>query len=173
MADLLKELTHYICWKVADDASKLGATKLNKALWFSDSFAYRMNGRPITNSTYIKQKYGPVPKRILSVLNELHKEEKVLIRESPYYNYIKRDFVAMKAAPSSAFSEQELWIIDHVIGWVCQEHTASSISEFSHDNVWEAAVEGEEIPLYAVLSAFDGEITEEDKEWASRVIAAR
>jgi hypothetical protein len=29
MPDLLKDLTHYICWKVTEDPSKLGATKLN------------------------------------------------------------------------------------------------------------------------------------------------
>lgn len=173
MTDLLKELTHYICWKAGDDPSKLGATKLNKALWFSDSFAYRMSGRSITNSTYIKRQYGPVPKRILPVLNDLHREGKVLIRESPYYSYVKRDYIALTSATPSVFSEQELWIIDHVIDWVCQEHTASSISEFSHDNIWEAAEEGEEIPMYAALGAFDGEITEEDKEWASRIIAAQ
>jgi Antitoxin SocA-like, Panacea domain len=173
MPDLLKDLTHYICWKVTEDPSKLGATKLNKALWFSDSFAYRMNGRSITNSTYIKRQFGPVPKRILPVLDELHKEGKIIIRENPYYNYLKRDFIALYPASASMFSEQELWIIDHVIAWICEEHTASSISEFSHDNIWETATEGEEIPLYAVLGAFEGEITEEDKEWASRIIAAR
>lgn len=173
MADLLKELTHYICWKAGDDPSSLGATKLNKALWFADSFAYRMNGRSITNSVYIKRQYGPVPKRVLHVLTDLHNEGKIIIRESPHYNYIKRDFVPLKAAAASVFSEQELWIIDHVIDWVCHEHTATSISELSHDSVWKAAEEGEEIPLYAVLGAFDGEITDEDKEWASQIIASR
>ena len=173
MPDRLKELTHYICWKVTEDPSRLGATKLNKALWFSDSLAYRMSGHSISNSSYVKRQFGPAPKHILPAINELSSEGKLLVRESPYYSYVKRDYIALKPPNASVFSEQELWVVDHVIAWICDEHTASSISELSHGNIWEAAEEGEEIPLFAVVGAFDGEITEDDKEWASRIIVAR
>jgi hypothetical protein len=172
MSDLLKELTHYICWKV-ENPSDLGATKLNKVLWFADTIAYRANGRSITNATYVKRQFGPVPKRVLAVLDELNREGKVVTRDRPYFNRVKREYIALKPATDSAFSEQEREIIDLVIDRVCHDHTAASISELSHDVIWQAAEEGEEIPLYAVLGAFPGEITDEDKEWASKVISAR
>jgi hypothetical protein len=172
MTDLLKELTHYICWKV-DDPSKLGATKLNKALWFADTIAYRANGRSITNTTYVKRQFGPVPKRILPALEELKREGKLLIRESAYFNLLKRDFVALSPASETMFSEEERSIIDLVVDWICEKHTATSISDLSHDAIWEAAEDGEEIPLYAVLAASSGEITEQDKEWASELISSK
>ena len=127
MADLLKELIHYICWKVADP-SKLGATKLNKALWFADTIAYRANGRPMTNSAYVKRQFGPVPKRILPVLEQLRAEGKILIRERPYFNHTKRDFIALQPANETMFSEEERHIIDLVLSAICDEHTAVSIS---------------------------------------------
>jgi hypothetical protein len=161
MPDLLKELTHYICWKTADP-SKLAATKLNKALWFADTIAYRANGRSITNTTYVKRQFGPVPRRILPVLDQLNSEGKVIVRERPYFNHTKRDFIAIQPATEAMFSEEERQIIDIVLSWICDEHTAASISELSHDSIWEAADEGEEIPLYAVLGASPGEITDKD-----------
>ena len=168
----LKQLTHYICWK-AEDSSTLGATKLNKALWFSDSFAYRLLGQPITDAVYVKRQYGPVPRQILPALKQLQDEGALLIRASVHFNRQKRDFIALQPADPTVFSEPEREIIDSVIAWVCDQHTATSISELSHDGIWEAAEEGEEIPLYAVLAAAPGAITQADMEWADKVIAAR
>ena len=168
----LKELAHYVCWR-AGDTSTLGATKLNKALWFADSFAYRLLGRPITDAAYVKRQYGPVPRQILPALKQLQDEGSLLIRMSPYFNREKRDFIVMRPADPSWFSDTERQIIDTVLGWVCDQHTAASISEFSHDGVWEAAEEGEEIPLYAVLAAAPGAITQADTEWADKIISAR
>src|SRR5262249_6094520 len=172
MTDLLKELTHYICWQVGDP-SKLGVTKLNKALWFSDTIAYRVTGRSITNTPYVKRQFGPVPRRILPVLDELRAEGKIVIRERQRFGYAQREFIALQPATAAAFSEQECEIIDEVIAWVCNRDTAGSISELSHDTIWEAAEEGEEIPLYAVLGVAEGEVTDDDREWASKIIAAR
>jgi hypothetical protein len=172
MTDLLKELTHYICWRT-DDPTKLGATKLNKALWFSDTIAYRMSGRSITGTPYVKRQFGPAPKRILSVLDDLAKEGKIAIRQRQRFNYLQREFVALTPASGTAFSEEDRDIIDQVVAWVCNEHTASSISELSHDGIWEAAEEGEEIPMFAVLGAAEGELTDTDRIWADSVIAGR
>jgi hypothetical protein len=172
MTDLLKELTHYVCWKVGDPA-KLGATKLNKTLWFSDTIAYRLSGRSITGAAYVKRQFGPVPKRILPVLQELATEGKIAIRQRQHFSYPQREFVALQPAGRAAFSEDDRDIIDQVIAWVCNEHTAVSISELSHDRIWEAAEEGEELPIFAVLGAAEGEITDADKAWADSVIANR
>jgi hypothetical protein len=49
---------------------------------------------------------------------------------------------------------------------MCQKHTASSMSELSHDIIWEAAEIGEEIPLYTYFASRFGEINEEDIQWA-------
>lgn len=170
MTDLLKELIHYICWKV-QDPSKLGATKLNKTLWFSDTIAYRATGRSITNTVYVKRQFGPVPKRVLPVLSELQNEGKIVVRERPYFSYILREFIAIQPASVNIFSAQELEIIDTVLTQICDAHSASSISEITHDDIWKAAEDGEEIPLFAVMGSLSGVITDEDKAWANAVVS--
>jgi hypothetical protein len=52
-------LVHYICYK-CDDPSQLGATKLNKILWYCDMFSYRWNSESMTGENYIKRQFGPV-----------------------------------------------------------------------------------------------------------------
>jgi hypothetical protein len=69
-----------------------------------------------------------------------------------------------------SFTREEISIVDLVIGEVCNEHTAKSISKISHDAIWEMAEIGEDLPFYTVL-AEQGEITEEDVAWADTKIA--
>lgn len=172
MTAQLKELTHYICWK-AEDSSTLGATKLNKALWFSDTLAYRLSGKSITGAAYVKRQYGPVPQRILPILRELEAEGALVIRESQHFNRIKRDFIALRPADPFAFSQEEREVIDDVVAWVCDHHTATSISDLSHDVIWDAAEIGEEIPYCAVLAATPGVVSEADMVWADDVISKK
>lgn len=172
MSSTFKELVHYICFRV-DDARKLGATKLNKILWYSDVFAYRLTGRSISGAEYEKRQFGPVPRMINAILDELEREGKVVRREVPYFNRVKRDFLALAPANSEFLSEIERTIVDTVIVQVCDGHTATSISTLTHDGVWEAAEIGEVIPLYAVLGATAGEITVDDQAWGDQVILKR
>lgn len=168
-----KALVHYVCDQCADP-TMLGATKLNKVLWYSDTLAYRLRGKSISGETvYIKRQYGPVPKQILQTLEELERGGALKIRETPYFNKKKREFIALESSDPSVFTDEERDIIDIVISAICKDHTASSISEMSHDAIWEAAQLGEEIPIYAVLAANAAPITKQHEAWANKIIAAR
>ena len=163
--DKFKTLVHYICAQ-SHDPSVLGATKLNKVLWYSDVLSYLRTGTTITNETYIKQQFGPVPKHILPVMEELESEGAIAVRDVEYYGYPKREFVALNEPDISTFTPNEISIVDKILDVVCHKHTATSISMASHDAVWKLAEIGEEIPLYAVLASKLGEITESDVAWA-------
>ena len=56
-------------------------------------------------------------------------------------------------------------VVDQMIEYVCEKHTARSISDVSHDHVWQAAEDGEEIPYYTIF-ALPGKITDDEREWA-------
>lgn len=169
--DRFKELVHYVCARCNDAPEKLGATKLNKALWYIDTIAYCKFGESVSGETaYVKQKHGPVPKRILPALDELKKEGRILVGESDYFGYTKRDFVSLKAPNTGLFSDKERGLIDDVIKIVCDENTAVSISELSHDMIWEAVAIGEDIPVYAVLAATPAKITKDHEAWADEAI---
>jgi hypothetical protein len=165
MMDKFKSLVHYVCASRCSAPDTLGAVKLNKILWLSDLSAFYETGRPITNSRYIKQKFGPVPARILPVLRELENEGKMTVIDAPHYGKQKKEYKVHAQASGAFLSADELKIVNDVIDHVCDEHTAKSVSEASHDHIWMAAEEGEEIPLFTVF-AKPGKITDSERMWA-------
>ena len=166
-----RTLVHYVCDKV-DDPSNLGATKLNKILWFSDVLAYLNWAEPITGESYIKRQFGPVPAHILSVLEELEKDRLLVVRDVSYYGRTKREYMAIDDMDYSVFSEKEQRLVDDVINHISNEHTVTSISDFSHNSVWEMAGIGEDIPYNTMFVAKLGEVDERDMEWAVHEVEA-
>ncbi|MGB8030674.1 MAG: type II toxin-antitoxin system antitoxin SocA domain-containing protein [Terracidiphilus sp.] len=163
--DKFKALVHYICWRCANDPSKLGAVKLNKALWIADLGAYYYLGKPITRSRYVKRQFGPTPKAILPVLRELQAEGKLEIREDDFHGKKKRTFISLQDPSMEFMSEEEKRLADAATELVCEKHTATSISNKSHDHIWKAAEDGEELPFSTVFVTPDT-ISDEDREWA-------
>jgi hypothetical protein len=166
--DKLKALVHYICWR-CEDPTKLGSVKLYKILWRSDFNAYLEFGNPVTGATYVKRQFGPVPSAALSAIQELEREHKLSTRVVEYYGREKKEFFALERPDFSLFSAEEISLVDKEIEYVTEEHTARSISEESHDDIWKMARIGEEIPYYTVFSK-PAEITESDIEWAKLTI---
>lgn len=163
-----KSLVHFIVHECQDNPSRLGAVRLNKALWFTDMLAYQANGVSVTREKYIKRKNGPVPATILATLEELEKEEKIMIRQ-PEHHYDSRKFICLVAPDESLLSDDERILAKHVLDFVC-EHSANKISEITHEEIWHAAQEGEEIPMYATLATGQGVITDEVKNWAESIV---
>ncbi len=164
-----KALVHYICYK-AQNPSILGATKLNKVLWYSDSYSYLTQGRPITDEKYIKRQFGPVPKHILKTLGELSEEGSVKCRPVDFHGFRKDEYIAFTSPDLSFFSAEEISLIDEVFDVVCNKHTASSISQRTHNDIWKLAIIGEEIPLHTIFASILGEIDKSDIVWAESVL---
>ncbi len=159
-----KDLVQYVCWR-CKDPTKLGATKLNKILWFVDREMYLRTGRPVTGSPYVKRQFGPVPKSINAAISELEGEKVLSTREVEYFGKLKREFFARSAPDLARFSPDEISLVDEIVDIVCGEHTAKSISEATHDRVWSLAEIGEEIPYFTVFADRPGELTEDDVAW--------
>ena len=140
-----KSLVHYVCWK-CQDPTKLGATKLNKVLWFADVESFVAAGQPLTGAKYVKQQFGPVPAPILPTLRALEHEAKIAIREVEYFGRPKREFFALEKPDLTMFTADEISLVDQIIEIICDHHTAGSISEATHDAIWQIAAIGEEIP---------------------------
>lgn len=166
-----KTLVHYICSRCEDEPSRLGAVKLNKILWYSEIGNFVRTGTPLTGATFIKREYGPVPAVIPDVIAELQSERKLFVRDVPVYRFEKKEYIPLTEPDiDTFFSASDILNIDRVIDMVCDMHTARTISEQSHNEAWQLAAIGEELPLYAAL-AVPGEITEEDLKWADKKIA--
>jgi hypothetical protein len=104
--------------------------------------------KPITNAVYIREKYGPVPKHGILARDQLEREGAIkTIKEGKLTR-----IVAARPPDVSIFSQDELKTVDYWIDHIDRDHTATSISEESHDYAWNIAAMGEELPLYAVLA---------------------
>jgi hypothetical protein len=157
--DKFKALVHYICEK-AENPSVLGAVKLNKVLWYSDTIHYLTTGQPITGETYVKRQRGP------------SKEGKIACGHVDHFGFTKHEYVSIHEADKSIFSGEEIALIDRAFEHVCINHTARSVSEETHNVIWELAELGEEMPYYTIFASGVGEIDEADIAWANEVLSA-
>jgi hypothetical protein len=165
-----KAMLHFIIDECGD-AARLGAVRLNKICWYSDVFSYKQTGQPITQERYIKRQMGPVPADVLSAIRELQAEGAIAVSERDFVTYRRRDFMAIKPVDASLLSDFEQQAIRAVMNAICNGHSASSISELTHDQIWDAAALGEEIPLFATLAALPDEIDADMIEWANERVA--
>jgi len=164
-----RALVHYVLSKRQDSPDTLGAVKLNKVLWLSDLNSFYEFGEPITESRYIKRQYGPVPAGIVPTLREMERDGLVSIRNSDHFGKTKKEYVLHSISNGEFLDAHQRKLVDKMIDFVCDRHTASSVSNATHDHIWHAAADGEELPLYTVF-AVPGTITDAEREWAKMVI---
>jgi hypothetical protein len=164
----LPDLLHYVI--AICDPSDLGATKLNKICWYSDLEAFRLYGRTISGADrYRRLQHGPALAGVHFVLRNLQRQGMIAISEQNYYGRPKTMFMSQQRPNLSAFSAEEIAIIDQITNVICSKHTAVSISSISHDALWEEIELGGDIPV-AAASVIPGEITAEDLDWAAKAV---
>ena len=140
-----------------------GATKLNKILWCADFLAFAETGRPITGVQYMRIPNGPVPRRLLPVRSKLEAAgslavETVMLRSG----YPQKRTVALRKADLSAFTAEQIEIVDRVIV-ALSEKNAKGVSRMSHGKAWEAAGGDQELIPYEAAFLSDEKNTLEDK----------
>jgi hypothetical protein len=163
-----KGLVHYVIWR-AGDRDGFGAVKLNKVLWFSDARTFMLRGRPITGAAYIREKYGPVPRPLVPIKNELVKELAIRVWRDRHYDRPATRFHALRAPDHlGTFDAQELETVDWWIEHIDKDHEAGSTSDQSHDYAWEIARMGEELPYHAIFVTRMHVPDDAEMEWARR-----
>ncbi len=170
MDDLkLKCTVHYVIARC--DPVKLGATKLNKVLWFADVIYYGRHGRTITGSdSYVKQQFGPVQKNMLGVLADLKQEGKIIERPAATPVGFRREYIWVKEPDLTPFKADEIDVLNEVMEWICDDESAKSISDKSHDALWDETEIGAPMPIGAG-AVVPAEITPEAVEWAKSIFA--
>ncbi len=163
-----KKAVHYIVWKCRPRAHKLGSTKLNKILWLADVRSYVLLRRPMMGATYIRESYGPVARELMPVRSEMEREGTITAWRDEFHGKPKDVFRTRAAPDLTAFSQEERQILNQMIEYVVEQHTAASISEESHDYVWEIAEMGEAIPYHAYFASRLREPNEKELAWANK-----
>ncbi len=166
--DKFKALVHLMVHECQDNPTRLGSVRLNKALWFVDMLSYQANGVSLTGEKYVKRAKGPVPMTILATLRDLQAEKAILIQE-PEFQFDTRKYISLRQPDTNLLSNEERKVARLVLDAVCKR-AANKIIEMTHEEIWEAATEGEEIPLFATLASGRGEITDDVRYWADAAI---
>ncbi len=161
----LKAVILYTCSKC--DSSDLGAVKLHKVLYYADMLRYAAVGNSVTGATYRKRPLGPTCDQLLPTLRELGSEGAINIRESDYFGYRKKEYVALREPEMARLSGEEVELINEVIEFVCANNTAKTISEYSHNRAWEMVEFSQVIPYSSVLHLFPTQVSNEALEWGA------
>jgi len=113
----------------------LGATKLNKLLYYFDFISFRDRKNSITGDKYIHKEFGPVPETIDFVLTDLQKEgsinvERISIEEGK--DFFKHEL--LKDPDISAFDSYEQELLENI----CKEFSIWSTAKIVEQTHLEA-----------------------------------
>nr|WP_295662300.1 Panacea domain-containing protein [Polymorphobacter sp.] len=133
---------------------RLGAVKLHKVLYFLDMINFAQTGMSVTGATYNKRPFGPTCLQLLPVVREMVAGGALDVREVDYYGLRKKEYIGLVPPASNALGNGEMALLDEVIDFVCNQHSAKSISDYSHQLPWEMAAFGEEIPYKSAFMLF-------------------
>ena len=147
------------------EPNELGKTKLHKVLYYTDMYSYLFRGVPVAGATYKKRPHGPTCDGLTFALSELEENGEISVTTENYFDYSKKVFKCKTLSKDheASLDQDERKLLSAVIDFVCRNNTARSISEFSHDLVWEMLELGEVIPYHLALGWIPTEISEVDE----------
>lgn len=151
----LRELILYLGDKCAQDPH-FGAVKIDKLIYQIDMLSFVEFGIPVTGAEYMRQPWGPVPRRFLPVKESMIEERDVAEREHAFYSRSQKRLIPLRSADLACFSGPEVALMDRVIeeNW---EKNATEMSDETHGRAWNIAGEdGNAIPYEAAYISDQG-----------------
>ena len=92
----------------------LGATKLNKLLYYLDFLNYRDRGRSVTGDDYYHMQYGPIPSSVDTVMGALRESKKLRVTGEPF-GEVEREIYKAEVKPDlTVFSEAEQQLLTDI-----------------------------------------------------------
>ncbi|MBZ5557138.1 MAG: SocA family protein [Acidobacteriia bacterium] len=146
----LRELVLYVTSRCAD-AEHFGAIKLNKIIAFADFTAFVRRGKPITGVEYMRQKNGPVPRKMKPVLEQMQERGDLAKQIVPAGKFAEHRYVPLREPNLNVLSASDIALVDEVIN-IMWKATGQQVSDFSHGIAWRVAGEdGASIPYEAAF----------------------
>lgn len=109
-----------------------GKTVLCSILYFIDFNYYKLNGKLLTNETYIKSKRGIRPQHFMEITQHLINTHQLFFKKEPYYNRTIHKYYPL-IIPDVKFNPQELEIIDQCINKLANNN-AHNITKYAIKN---------------------------------------
>lgn len=148
--DKLKELILYVAQQSEGD-STFGATKLNKILFFCDFLSYRAYRESITEQRYFKLPFGPAPRALVPVVDELLEEEACVKVSRSRFGRPQETIFAKREANLDVFRPRDIALADYVLRQL-RDNDATEVSNLSHEFIgWQLAGDREDIPFETIF----------------------
>ncbi len=145
-----KNVLLYLLEKCAGKPN-VGETVLYKLLYFSDFNYYELYEEHLTGAQYKKLPFGPVPQKLISIINQMIDHKQLKRIKTEYHSYQQTRYLPLQKADLSLLKASEKEVIDKVIEQM-SDWSAKAISSYSHkDMPWLASKDGEEIDYELVF----------------------
>ena len=134
----------------------VGETVFYKLIYFIETLSRSQNGKGITNESFYKMQYGPVPISFQSVTEEMINRNELDKVTGRYFTYMQTKY--LPRMQFSGLSQDDLNIIHEVINTL-GDKTATELSDLSHmDKPWIDAEIGDTLELDRIKNT--------DSSWA-------
>ena len=145
----LRELILYLADRCSGDDT-FGVTRLNKNLVYADFVSFFRRRRAITGVEYMRQRYGPVPRRVKWILTRMQEDGDLVVRKVAVGKHTRHKLIATRKA-KPIFSQEDLEIVEEIVQ-AFSGKTAKAVSDFSHGIAWRiAGTDGTLIPYEAIF----------------------
>jgi len=141
----LKQAVHFIC--ATATGLPLGLTRLYKVLWFVEKESFLATLAPILGIEFVKGPHGPMPPIVKEICDELQEEGKLRITSMKKGPYPYVDLQSLAEPDTSLLSEDEVHSVKNLTFEICTEHTAKSISDLTHNDIYGMLSMGERYPV--------------------------
>ncbi len=142
----LRQVLLYVSEQVGSKPN-VGATVINKLLYFIDFDYYEKYGKSITGLSYVRNHYGPTAHMptITSIVAQMEADGELEVIETPYFKHKQKKYLPLQSADLTELNAQELAHIDAELERL-GGMSANQLSELSHkDMPWLATKPGEVI----------------------------
>lgn len=153
----------------------IGAVKLNKCLLINDALYNALHGKSLTGTTYIKDKYGPVPdKEARDIISQMIEERDIIISKkkwSPGKEETNHALSPGFKVSKESFEAEEINRLSQVVETI-MKMSAEELSKATHDYEYRITKDHEEIDLSEIVSwkIEDASLSDDEYEKAKKTL---
>ena len=150
---------------IAYHYTSIGKTQLNKILFFIDRDYYTKHKETMTSDSYVKNRYGPTPKNITDILDQLRSDGYITFLEKQFGEKTKEVLTLTKnyddADLDKNLKSTEIEIIDNYCE-TYEDISSSELTKKTHKtSIFHALEHQQDIPNFILPYYFDVPIAPE------------
>jgi hypothetical protein len=166
-------LTLYVATRSVGDVH-FGDAKLGTVLFYTDFLAFVEIGDAVTGASYVRRAHGPYPSELTGAVRRLVAEGDAAIAVGSRFGITAERLVALRSPDLSAFSADEISLVDQVIDACQPEDGAKGLRHLVTG--WQFAPEGDAIPYDLAWVEFGpapADVLEQARDAAAELSLAR